>query len=343
MSFDAGPYEIFEWPEISDGFTGPDTALLVGNGASRAVWSKFGYGSLFDEAKWLSPGGFTPDDLAVFEGMGTSSFEQVLSALRTAVHVFWKMDRTAASRARACYDSVRQRLIDTVGHVHIDWMDCSDGDVLAPIGQCALEHGTVFTTNYDLLLYWAVMHVMDQYGNRGWFNDFFRQSEFVLDDAMLARRGVRLFYLHGALHLYRTKDGETRKLKYAEGLSILQLLQRLGNKGEVPLFVAEGDGRDKVRSIKSSDYLSYALEQYDRFSGRFVVFGHSLGEGDEHLVRPLRTAGRPGVAVSLHLAGKTEDEAVDLVEEWCRKLLPAEPIFFDSATHPMGDSRRRVR
>jgi hypothetical protein len=334
-------HTLYSWAEIRAGFTGPDTAILLGNGASRAVASGFAYASLFEEAQKVLPG-FSADDLAVFDSLGTHSFEQTLAALRTTAMTLWKLERKVAKRAMACYESIRQRLIEAVGQVHIEWEDCEEDAVFQPIGLDLKQHGTVFSTNYDLLVYWSAMNVMDRFDNRRWFNDFFRHWEFVLDEAMMQRRGTRLMYLHGALHLYKTKAGETRKLAHSEGRSILELFRRLGTKGDTPLFVAEGDSGDKVKSIKSSDYLSFVSEQFDTYGGPLVVFGHSLGVSDEHLLGTPRRLQAEGLAVSVHVGGKTGRQLGELMDDLSRRLLPAKPVFFDASTHPLGNSRLRM-
>ena len=61
------------------------SGLLVGNGASRAVWEQFEYGSLLEVAKIpeLDEGSLKPESLRVFESLCTFNFEAVLRALAT--------------------------------------------------------------------------------------------------------------------------------------------------------------------------------------------------------------------------------------------------------------------
>ena len=61
--------------------------LLVGNGASRAVWDDFGYDSLFENARTVEEKPLSPSELAVFDALQTRSFEQVLGALKTTSRV----------------------------------------------------------------------------------------------------------------------------------------------------------------------------------------------------------------------------------------------------------------
>jgi len=115
-----------------------------------------------------------------------------------------------------------------------------------------LEFDTVYTTNYDLLVYWAVM--TDRPSD---FRDFFwgPDASFDPDDVSTAAGVTRILYLHGALHLYTLADGGTAKLT-AGGRNLLS--KRSARTSTVPLFVCEGHSRDKRIAIARSDYLSFA-------------------------------------------------------------------------------------
>ena len=63
------------------------SGLLLGNGASRAVWDDFGYDSLFENARTVEEKPLSPSELSVFDAMQTRSFEQVLGALKTTSRV----------------------------------------------------------------------------------------------------------------------------------------------------------------------------------------------------------------------------------------------------------------
>src|SRR5471030_1795956 len=63
------------------------SGLLLGNGASRAVWDDFGYDSLFDNARTVEEKPLSQSELSVFEALQTRSFEQVLSTLKITSRV----------------------------------------------------------------------------------------------------------------------------------------------------------------------------------------------------------------------------------------------------------------
>lgn len=53
---------------------------------------------------------------------------------------------------------------------------------------------------------------------------------------------------------------------------------------DVPLFVSESSSDDKRKSIRQSDYLSFCHEQLMAHKDALCIFGHSLGEQDQHLI-----------------------------------------------------------
>src|SRR5947208_1138255 len=70
-------------------------------------------------------------------------------------------------------------------------------------------------------------------------------------------RWTRLLFMHGGIHLRRLRGGGTRKVTAEEGSILDQFSTAYGGE-ESPLLVSEGESADKLASILSSDYLSFA-------------------------------------------------------------------------------------
>lgn len=64
------------WTEVKEeaGWDG----ILIGNGASRAVWDGFSYNSLFETAQTSIDHPLTAQDVDLFTAFGTENFELVL-------------------------------------------------------------------------------------------------------------------------------------------------------------------------------------------------------------------------------------------------------------------------
>ncbi len=160
--------------------------LLVGNGLSAHVWERFHYDSLYDEA---CNGGFLdPDDQSLFEAFDTENFELVLSALSTSIQTLDALgEETDDLFAR--YNSVQVALGEAVRAVHPELMDFPD-DTRAAVRAALREHHFVFTTSYDLILYWAAGYGETFSG----FKDYFwsRGLEFESDNVEVTGPATRI-------------------------------------------------------------------------------------------------------------------------------------------------------
>lgn len=106
------------WDSIRGEFS--KGGLLLGNGASIAVWPEFRYRSLFEKAEpdeLDEP--LTAADQRIFSAFETENFEEVLSRLGTAIIVAKTLGQDA-SLLESRYNSVRQALVQAVAKVHIE-------------------------------------------------------------------------------------------------------------------------------------------------------------------------------------------------------------------------------
>lgn len=96
-----------------------------------------------------------------------------------------------------------------------------------------------------------------------------------------------LYFLHGALHLYRS-GSEVRKHCWARTRKPLieNILESI-SRHEYPLFVAEGEPEKKMEQIEGSSYLSACYSKLSRIESPLVIFGLALGESDSHIAQAL--------------------------------------------------------
>jgi hypothetical protein len=321
--------DLRDWSDLADhGWSG----LLIGNGASIAVWDGFRYPSLYATSLARDDGGLSESDKELFDSFRTVNFEAVLSALRTAETVcgLLELDTT---EIRARYDSIRHALIEAVNVVHVPWPSVPD-DTLQRIKEELLRYDTVYSTNYDLLVYWAVM-----VGSADGFKDYFWSERFDISDTEIWDKVTKVLYLHGAVHLYRLNSGETLKRRH-DGTNLLDAFAAGDWRGALPLFIAEGSAEDKLRSIYGSDYLSFAFSRFSDHRGDLVVFGHSLGEADQHLINVMKSWSQKTIAIALRPGNQNHivENKVRLNELLKKHAL----VYFDSTTHPLGTSDLRV-
>ena len=96
------------------------SAILIGNGASRAIWEDFAYDSLFENARTVEEKPLSQSELSVFDALQTRSFEQALGALKTTSRVN-KALAVSSAAPRNRYYAIKEALINTIHAVHIPW------------------------------------------------------------------------------------------------------------------------------------------------------------------------------------------------------------------------------
>ncbi len=314
-----------DWREIVDAEAWQ--GLLLGNGLSINVWEPFGYQTLMEQAAREH---LTGADRALFDG--TTNFERVLADVNTAVRVAETVG-VDAGRLYERYRSIQRALGHAVRQVHLARAQVP-AKTLATIRAVMAASEWVFTTSYDLLIYWA----MGYGGKYRPFKDHFRyggRCEFDPRRHSVYEGEVPVYYLHGALHLVVGSSGTTWKRVGSLQTILDQFGQPIdGDPQARPLLVTEGSAHDKLRAIEANDYLAHALDQLRAMDLPLVVFGSNLGRQDEHLVAALSEHPARPLAISMR-AGARAELLARQSEIFLR--LGAERIYFyDATTHPLG-------
>lgn len=316
-------------------------ALLFGNGLSQSVWRGFCYDSLYEQA--CQAGRLQRQDLGLFAQLGTSNFEVVLAALnaaRTALRAFDSDGRVVDGH----YRRLQRALGATVRASHVRRQYVPD-QILASIKAVMLRHDVVFTTNYDLLAYWA-MGYEEAYGHLAdlfWSTGAHGPCQFDAANARLREGATPLYYLHGALHLVVHGDGTSRKLTRTPPETLLDKFEAPieADPRARPLLVTEGAAKEKLRAIRDNAYLSHAYRKLCACELPLVVFGSSLGPGDRHLVAAINAHPERPVAVSI-MAGLDRPERFALEAQFRGRLQTHDLFFFDCTTHPLGQYGARA-
>lgn len=317
---------LFDWKDIATSYE-LDT-LLLGNGMSINIWEPFGYSKLYDRAR---SGGLSPRDRKLFAA--TPNFERVLADLLTAIRVNGAVGLdTKPLLAR--YRDIQRALVQAIREVHLRLKRVPLA-TRKTISDTMEQFEWVFTTSYDLLVYWAMAAesfepFMDHFRYRG-------RCEFDPARASVPAGKIPVYFLHGALHLVVGESGATWKLRQTDLDTILDQFGKPieGDAKARPLLVTEGSAEDKLAAIEDNVYLSHALDRLRERDLPVVVFGSSLSEHDSHLAEALsENPGRP-VAISMVPATRKEllAQQVDIVGR-----LDANPLlFFDATKHPLGN------
>src|SRR6056297_1725018 len=279
--------------------------LLLGNGFSIACRPKiFTYGSLFEQADFSS----APRLPAVFDAVGTTDFEHVIKMLEDAsrvVPVYSKEATQAADQMAADSEALKDILIQTVANNHPNIPNEISEEQLWACRRF-LSHflgdenkdGKVYTLNYDLLLYWTLMHEdmgfddpISLAANDGFGRDEDTEPEYVNWMGESGAHGQRVHYLHGALHLFDA-GAELQKYTWVNtGKPLLEQAREAMGARKFPLFVAEGKSNQKLAKIKHSAYLHHSYKSFSSQMGQrndaLFIFGHSLAENDQHILKKI--------------------------------------------------------
>jgi hypothetical protein len=325
--------EMVDWLEIADDF---DESLLIGNGASMAVDVGFSYHSLLAKAR--EDGLITPSVQRIFDYTRNEDFELAMSMIWHAFHVNKALEVEDNATAQA-YRDIQAALVTAVQRIHASY------DVarphLGPISSFLGRFKQVFSLNYDLLVYWAMMHGNNRAGGHR-FKDCFVNGEFAeewekLREPMGGMRDVTLvFYPHGNLALATSVFGQEVKLSGGDTGNLLEHIVATWQRGDFyPLFVSEGETKQKELAIMRSPYLRTVFsDAMAEIGGDLAIFGWSADPRDDHILRRLTKAGPARVAISYFLNGRSRrqmERACDSLESRIEGLNEdIEVVFFDS-------------
>jgi len=325
------------WEEIKGQFD--KSEILIGNGLSCAVWGKFQYTSLFEKSCSIPNHPLSESDIQFFtEWEANGNFEKVLDNLLITKKTSEILGQSNTSDVqilvRERYNNIRNALIEAVKEVHILWTGLRP-NVLRSIREELKNYKCVYSTNYDLLIYWAIM----SHPNPNPFSDCFRSHQFDITKTETSESLTRVLYLHGAIHLCRKME-VTEKLVNNSEENILNQFETLWDieNNVTPLFIAEGNSKEKKEAIRRSDYLSFAYSEFEKPKKFLVVFGHSLGDSDMHLINTIKAVKIPKIAISMRAHGSANELPMARLRDIFSST--SDLLFFDSRSHPFGNLRQ---
>jgi hypothetical protein len=308
--------------------------LLLGNGFSIACRPNvFVYRKLFEQANFQN----IPRARQAFDALGTTDFERTIKALRdfaTLSSIYAKDAIDSAADA----DALREVLVRTIADSHPAVPSDISGDEYAACRRFLSNFERMFTLNYDLLLYWALMQ--DEQEPQLSCDDGFRKPDNDSDAAYVTwepenAHAQNIYYLHGGLHLFDSRS-ELKKYTWTNtGTPLIEQIRAALCQNYFPLFVAEGTSGEKITRIRHSDYLSKAYRSFISIGGTLFVYGHSLAENDSHVLRVISKGKIDAIFISLH--GDPDSEGNRAIVRQAKLLAASRPpkrplnvCFFDA-------------
>jgi hypothetical protein len=245
----------------------------------------------------------------LFKKLGTQDFEIAIRHLQdaaTVLGVYQPSYKELLQTFEKDAGVIKDALVSAIAKRHPDRpYDISEGQYRACRSFLAPFHH-IFTLNYDVLLYWALMQdEVDDLDLRP--DDGFRHPEADPDLPYVSwqeAQSSNVHYLHGALHLF---DNGTEIIKYTwskTDKAIVDQIRDALDEDKYPLFVAEGNSESKVERILHIAYLHKALRSFETCFGpannAIVIFGHSLAANDQHILRYIAAGGAANLLVGLY-------------------------------------------
>ena len=282
--------------------------LILGNGFSIACCPDiFHYGSLFERADF----GDRQELTQVFKKLDTQDFEVAIRSLEGAAKLtplYTSSDASAAARMADDAAALKIILLSTIAENHPN-IPADVPDEKFRACRKFLSHflsngntGQVYTLNYDLLLYWTLMHedipldesdepielsANDGFGNEEDDPD----TEYVVWQGETGAHNAKVHFLHGALHLFDAGN-ELQKFTWVRtSAPLIDQARAAIEADKFPLFVAEGSSHQKKTKIRHNAYLYQGFKQLtaNAETGKhcFFIHGHSLARNDDHILKRL--------------------------------------------------------
>jgi hypothetical protein len=277
--------------------------LLAGNGFSRACRNDiFSYSALFNQANF---DGLSPAARNAFGALNTTDFEVVIRALKQAAllaSVYQENNPELSQRLNTDADGLRELLATTIAASHPARPADIPNERYAACRTFLKNFNRIYTVNYDLLLYWALMQ--QEIDPDIAFDDGFREPEdgpadYVTWDVQRTDK-QNIFYLHGGMHIFDA-GAELQKFTWCNtGVALIDQIRDALETNRFPLFVAEGSYESKLDRIQHSGFLNRAYRSFAAIGGTLFMFGLSFGEADEHILKLLDSGKVKQAFISLH-------------------------------------------
>ena len=321
--------------------------LLLGNGFTQAAVGKsFSYSNL---RKSINVGNLNVGQAIhqIFDYFGTDDFERIIQELLDADYIGSQYKLTAG-QMKADAETLKNELIAAISTQHPDhpWDGITDKQYLRTKDflKCFKE---LYSTNYDLLLYWAFLW--------GELTDQFKDG-FKKENGLLIWEGAEqsVHYIHGGLHLFHLNWSSKAEVQQDVELNLFnviklsskrdgehlkdQIEQRL-NKGIFPLTVAEGNWKAKLNKVGGHPYLRHCLKALSNNSHTVMTLGLSFGQ-DDHILKAIGDSPCKQVWVgvynpSLPILKKLDADFSPIVESRKSKGRPLQISFYNTTSMPI--------
>jgi hypothetical protein len=296
--------------------------LLLGNGFSMAYDPEiFSYNALNRFIDNLND----PLITKLFNIINTKNFELVMQQLDNFCELAeaFSSDKEFINKIEDANQNLQHSLLDAVNELHPEHVFKIPDDKSKKCANALNEYlsngGHVFTTNYDILLYWVLMRAsgikaIDGFGRYvdestlSYNKDEVEWSELTWGPN---KPDQNIHYVHGALPLFDT--GPTVIKEQYDGRCILENIKKRVEKKQYPIFITAGNAEDKLTHILHNQYLAFCYDKLSTLTGSLVTFGFQFGDYDTHIIDAINMAckydaERGGKLLSIYIGVYSEQD-----------------------------------
>ena len=274
-----------------------DFHLLLGNGFSIAYDEKiFSYNAL-SSFILQSNNEFIKK---LFDLIGTTNLETIMLHLDIMEKIVQQMKSVSDNlleELKEAQDSLRKEFVTALEEMHPEHVfKLTDNECTschAFLNDYIQSNGNIFSSNYDLLLYWVTMRnkMMNAIDGFGRENDGTPENpDYDCLSWGKHKNAQRVFYLHGALFLFDEGSHVTKAIY--DGDHLLKNIKAKIDNRLYPIFVTAGSAEQKMIQITHNQYLKYCYDNLSSISGSLVTLGLSFNENDSHLIKAINAAHR---------------------------------------------------
>ncbi|MGI0108203.1 DUF4917 family protein, partial [Salinimicrobium sp. WS361] len=280
--------------------------LLVGNGFSMAYDHKiFSYNALYKFIENLED----PVLSQLFKVINTKNFEMVMQQLDNFIEIAeaFGSDQSLIKQLQEANQTLRNSLINAIKELHPEHVFEVPEEKSKTCSRFLnefLDHegNKIFTTNYDLLMYWVLMRnkterAIDGFGREVENPDAYKTGEeFEYSDELIwgkHKDEQSVYYVHGTLPIFDNGIDIIKEV-YTNGHYLLENVKERLDRKEYPVFVTAGNGEEKLKHIMHNRYLTHCYENLCKIEGSLITFGFNFGEYDEHIIDAINKAAKQG-------------------------------------------------
>lgn len=265
--------------------------LLLGNGFSISYdKDRFSFTSLLDSA--VSSGIIEKGSelYLLFQKLNTADFESVMRLLDESLKVInvYTEDQELENRIQGDALTLKKHLVQIITNNHPEKSSVIlDEEKLSCLDFLGKFGGNIYTINYDLLLYWAIM--MDEQNK---YKDGFGNSEESRDEAYVVYKnnpgsGFSVHFLHGGLHIFDTDDQIIKRTYNNSDINLIEQTRQSLDEGKYPVFISEGTSEQKHAKIIHNAYLNHCFRSLKSITRDIVIFGTLLKRSDQHILEAI--------------------------------------------------------